>query len=54
VSSRLLNLVLMGLIIVSPLSKLMEPSGKYHGTLLIAISQDGNQNIFPLAFTIVE
>jgi len=29
-------------------------TGKYHGTLLTTISQDGNRNIFPLAFTIVE
>jgi len=29
-------------------------TGKYHGTLLTAISQDRNQNIFPLAFVIVE
>jgi len=28
--------------------------GKYHDTLLSAISQDGNQNIFSLAFAIVE
>jgi len=27
---------------------------KYHGTLLTAIGQDGNRNIFPLAFAIVE
>jgi len=29
-------------------------TGKYHGTLLTVISQDGNRNIFPLAFAIVE
>jgi len=29
-------------------------TGKYHATLLTAISQDGNRNIFPLAFAIVE
>jgi len=29
-------------------------TGKYHGTLLTAISQDGNRNIFSLAFSIVE
>ncbi|XP_068503826.1 uncharacterized protein [Phaseolus vulgaris] len=29
-------------------------TGKYHSTLLTAISQDGNRNIFPLAFVIVE
>ncbi|XP_052736606.1 uncharacterized protein LOC108328482 [Vigna angularis] len=29
-------------------------TGKYHGTLLTAIGQDGNRNIFPLAFAIVE
>jgi len=28
--------------------------GKYHATLLTAISQDGNRNIFSLAFAIVE
>ncbi|KAL5166553.1 hypothetical protein HKD37_18G051492 [Glycine soja] len=28
--------------------------GRYKGTLLIAIAQDGASNIFPLAFTIVE
>ena len=27
---------------------------KYHGTLLTAIDQDGNRNIFPLVFAIVE
>jgi len=27
---------------------------KYHGTLLTTIIQDGNRNIFPLAFVIVE
>nr|XP_007146122.1 hypothetical protein PHAVU_006G014300g [Phaseolus vulgaris]ESW18116.1 hypothetical protein PHAVU_006G014300g [Phaseolus vulgaris] len=27
---------------------------KYHGTLLTAIGQDGNRNVFPLAFAIVE
>jgi len=27
---------------------------KYHGTLLTSIFQDGNQNIFPLSFAIVE
>nr|KYP57167.1 hypothetical protein KK1_003425 [Cajanus cajan]KYP57181.1 hypothetical protein KK1_003439 [Cajanus cajan] len=27
---------------------------KYHGTLLTAITQDDNQNLFPLAFTIVK
>ena len=29
-------------------------TGKYHETLLIAISKDGNRNIFSLAFAIVE
>jgi len=29
-------------------------TGKYHGTLLTATSQDGNRNIFPLAFANVE
>jgi len=29
-------------------------TGKYHDTLLTAIGQDGNQNIFSLAFAIVE
>ncbi|XP_017441222.1 uncharacterized protein LOC108346671 [Vigna angularis] len=29
-------------------------TGKNHGTLLTAIGQDGNRNIFPLAFAIVE
>jgi len=29
-------------------------TGKYHATLLTAISQYGNRNIFPLAFVIVE
>jgi len=29
-------------------------TGKYHGTLLVAIAQDENRNIFPLAFAIVE
>nr|XP_007134899.1 hypothetical protein PHAVU_010G085200g [Phaseolus vulgaris]ESW06893.1 hypothetical protein PHAVU_010G085200g [Phaseolus vulgaris] len=29
-------------------------TGKYHGTLLTAIGQDGNHNIFPLPFAIVE
>ncbi|RYR59699.1 hypothetical protein Ahy_A05g025632 [Arachis hypogaea] len=28
--------------------------GKYKGTLLIAVAQDGNQNIVPIAFAIVE
>ncbi|RYQ87910.1 hypothetical protein Ahy_B09g095438 isoform A [Arachis hypogaea] len=28
--------------------------GKYKGTLLVAVSQDGNQNIVPIAFAIVE
>ncbi|XP_025607888.1 uncharacterized protein [Arachis hypogaea] len=28
--------------------------GKYEGTLLLAIAQDGNSNILPIAFTIVE
>ncbi|XP_068485031.1 uncharacterized protein [Phaseolus vulgaris] len=28
--------------------------GRYHGTLLTATAQDGNRNIFPLAFVIVE
>jgi len=27
---------------------------KYHATLLTTIAQDGNRNIFPLAFAIVE
>jgi len=27
---------------------------KYHGTLLIAVVQDGNKNIFSLTFAIVE
>ncbi|XP_027915953.1 uncharacterized protein LOC114175380 [Vigna unguiculata] len=29
-------------------------TGRYHATLLTAIAQDGNRNIFPLAFAIVE
>jgi len=29
-------------------------TGKYHATLLAAIAQDGNRNIFLLAFAIVE
>ena len=29
-------------------------TSKYHDTLLTAIAQDGNWNIFPLAFAIVE
>nr|XP_007161351.1 hypothetical protein PHAVU_001G061800g [Phaseolus vulgaris]ESW33345.1 hypothetical protein PHAVU_001G061800g [Phaseolus vulgaris] len=29
-------------------------TGRYHGTLLTATAQDGNRNIFPLAFAIVE
>ncbi|CAK8574982.1 unnamed protein product [Lathyrus sativus] len=28
--------------------------GKYKGTLLIAVAQDGNSNIFPVAFALVE
>ncbi|XP_057756397.1 uncharacterized protein LOC130975655 [Arachis stenosperma] len=28
--------------------------GKYKGTLLVAIAQDGNQNIVPIAFVLVE
>ncbi|CAK8561297.1 unnamed protein product [Lathyrus sativus] len=28
--------------------------GKYKGTLLIAVAQDGNNNIFPVAFALVE
>ena len=28
--------------------------GKYKGTLLVAVAQDGNQNILPIAFAIVE
>ena len=28
--------------------------GKYKGTLLIAMAQDGNQNILPVAFAVVE
>jgi len=28
--------------------------GKYHGTLLIVIGQDGSKNNFSLAFAIVE
>ncbi|XP_058746594.1 uncharacterized protein LOC131619523 [Vicia villosa] len=28
--------------------------GKYKGTMLMAVAQDGNNNIFPVAFTIVE
>ncbi|XP_058784552.1 uncharacterized protein LOC131659363 [Vicia villosa] len=28
--------------------------GKYKGTLLMAVAQDGNSNIFPVAFTLVE
>nr|KYP33234.1 hypothetical protein KK1_045931 [Cajanus cajan] len=28
--------------------------GKYRGTLLIATTQDGNNNVFPLAFAVVE
>jgi hypothetical protein len=29
-------------------------NGKYKGTLLLAIAQDGNNHIFPVAFAIVE
>ena len=29
-------------------------TGRYHGTLLTAIAQDGNRNIFPLAFATIE
>ncbi|XP_014503102.1 uncharacterized protein LOC106763420 [Vigna radiata var. radiata] len=29
-------------------------TGKYHATLLTAMSQDGNRNLFPVAFAIVE
>ena len=29
-------------------------TGRYHGTLLAATAQDGNRNILPLAFAIVE
>ena len=29
-------------------------TGKYHDTLLVAIAQDGNRNIFPLTFAILE
>jgi hypothetical protein len=28
--------------------------GKYKGTLLVAVSQDGNQNVVPIAFAVVE
>ena len=28
--------------------------GKYKGTLLMAVAQDGNNNIFPVAFALVE
>ncbi|XP_072088528.1 uncharacterized protein [Arachis hypogaea] len=28
--------------------------GKYKGTLLVAVAQDGNQNIVPIAFALVE
>ncbi|RYR74930.1 hypothetical protein Ahy_A02g009638 [Arachis hypogaea] len=28
--------------------------GKYKGTLLVAVAQDGNQNIMPIAFALVE
>ncbi|XP_058774340.1 uncharacterized protein LOC131648590 [Vicia villosa] len=28
--------------------------GKYKGTLLLAVAQDGNRNIFPIAFALVE
>ena len=28
--------------------------GKYKGALLVAVAQDGNQNILPIAFAIVE
>ncbi|XP_050897911.1 uncharacterized protein LOC127104800 [Lathyrus oleraceus] len=28
--------------------------GKYRGTLLMAVAQDGNRNIFPIAFALVE
>jgi hypothetical protein len=27
---------------------------KYKGTLLMAVTQDGNNNIFPIAFALVE
>ena len=29
-------------------------TGRYHATLLTVIAQDGNRNIFPLTFAIVE
>lgn len=29
-------------------------TGKYRGALLIAIVKDGNRNIFPIAFVVVE
>jgi len=54
-SFGLLNLVLTDLIIASPLSNDGTfLTGKYHGTLLTTITQDGNRKIFPLAFVIVE
>ena len=28
--------------------------GKYKGTLLVATSQDGNRNVVPLAFALIE
>lgn len=28
--------------------------GKYRGTLLMVMAQDGNRNIFPIAFALVE
>lgn len=28
--------------------------GKYKGTLLMAVAQDGNNNVFPIAFALVE
>ncbi|RYR28910.1 hypothetical protein Ahy_B01g053131 isoform A [Arachis hypogaea] len=28
--------------------------GKYKGTLLVAVAQDGNQNIVPITFALVE
>ena len=28
--------------------------GKYKGTLLMAVAQDGNNNVFPISFSLVE
>jgi len=56
VSFGLLNLILTGFDYCKPIVQVDGTflTGKYHGTLLTVISQDGNRNICPLAFEIVE